>query len=275
MGLRRSECACCRARARPATPTSRPSSCDGCFENGKPRRYADVKRLNDGLRRARPRRAGRLSVPHEPRGAAVAGRVTFATAPRDLSDLLLLDVEAGICERASRIEEAITAVQTFIRRARLGLEPGWTVTREFARMWDREFANFHVWQACKRRHLYKENWIEWDELEKARRIEAFRFLEDRLRSATLTVAAPGGLEWWPDERPPHPTGCRTAAGSASLRASAFCRRTREGIEPARHARNATRGPPGLRAAAAAARRGPRLDPPSSRRAAGRGHASCR
>ena len=32
----------------------------------------------------------------------------FAQEARDLSDLLLLDVEAGLCEKASRIEEAIT-----------------------------------------------------------------------------------------------------------------------------------------------------------------------
>ena len=115
-------------------------------------------------------------MPSEPRARCPGSRAQFATVPRDLSDLLLLDVEAGICERASRIDEAITAVQSFIRRARLGLEPGWTVTAEFARMWDREFATFHVWQACKRRHLYKENWIEWDDLEEARRVEAFRFL---------------------------------------------------------------------------------------------------
>ncbi len=52
-------------------------------------------------------------------------------SPRDLSDLLLLDVETGVCEKASRIEEAITAVQTFVRRSRLGLEPNWKAGREF------------------------------------------------------------------------------------------------------------------------------------------------
>jgi hypothetical protein len=68
-------------------------------------------------------------------------------------------------------------------------------------MWEREFATFHVWQACKRRHLYKENWVEWDDLEEARRVEAYRFLESKLRSSELTIAVPGGLDWWPDRRP--------------------------------------------------------------------------
>ena len=39
-------------------------------------------------------------------------------------------------------------------------------------------------------------------MEKARDVEAFRFLEDRLRDPQLTIATPGGLEWWPDQRPP-------------------------------------------------------------------------
>ena len=77
------------------------------------------------------------------------------------------------------------------------------MTPGFARLWEREFTSFRVWQACERRRLYKENWIEWDELEKARRVEAFRFLEDRLCADQLTVAAPGDFHaWWPDDRPP-------------------------------------------------------------------------
>ena len=42
---------------------------------------------------------------------------------------------SGYLER----EEAITAVENFIRRSRLGLEPNWKVTREFARLWDSRF----------------------------------------------------------------------------------------------------------------------------------------
>jgi hypothetical protein len=173
--------------------------CDGCIEQGDPRRYKDLKRLNDGLReRGRDALVAYLCQADRVRLPWLSGQ--FATVPRDLSDLLLLDVEAGIPERASRIEEAITAVQTYVRRARLGLEPGWPVLPAFTRLWDREFASFHVWQACKRRQLYKENWVEWDELGQARDVEAFRFLEDRLRDLQLTVPQPGGLEWWPDPR---------------------------------------------------------------------------
>ena len=179
--------------------------CDRCFNYDHPRRYEEIRKLNDGLRE-RGRRALICYLCADDRVALPWTTGQYAQVARDLSDLLLLDVEAGICEKASRIEEAITAVQNFIRRARLGLELGWPVTCDFAQMWDRHFASFRVWQACKRRHLYRENFIEWEELGKARQVEAFRMLETQLGRNALSIAAPGGMDWWPDSRPPahHP-----------------------------------------------------------------------
>jgi hypothetical protein len=177
----------------------------GAFDNGKPRRYDDIRRLNDGLRQ-RGRDALLAYLCHNKRIKLPWQANLYATTPHELSALLLLDVHAGLPERTSRIEDAISAAQAFIRRARLGLESGWTVNRDFAWLWDREFASFEVWQACKRRHLYKENWVEWDELEKARQVAAFGFLEDRLKGAALTLAAPGGLEWWPGGTTAAPDG---------------------------------------------------------------------
>ena len=173
--------------------------CDGCFDNGAPRRYDDVRRLNDGLReRGRNALISYLCRP----GSGIA------TSANGLSEILLLDVLAGRCEKASRIEEAISAVQTFIRRARIGLESGWVVTGGFAHLWDCRFTSFHVWQACKRRELYKENWIDWHELEKAQKIEAFGFLDEQLKRVTLAIAEPGGVDYWPDQLPPsHPGLC--------------------------------------------------------------------
>lgn len=174
----------------------------GCIENGDPRRYLDLKSMNDGLRE-RGRAALLAFLCGMDRVALPWGGV--ATEPKHLSELLLLDVEAGPCQRASRIEDAITAVQLFVQRARLGLEPGFVVPAAFALLWDRRFATYRIWEMCRRRALYRENWVDWDELERARRGEAFRFLEAELRRATLTVPVPGGLEYWPDRRPPrHP-----------------------------------------------------------------------
>jgi hypothetical protein len=177
---------------------------DGCFENGEPRRYEDVKRLNDGLRQ-RARAALLAYLCGMNRVLLSGGPNLFAQNPKDLSELLLQDVEVGICEQASRIEEAITAAQTFVERARLGLEPGFVVTPSFVFAWERLFATFHIWQACERRMLYRENWVEWEELEKAKQVESYRFLESELRRSTLTVPVPGGMEYWPGNHPPaHP-----------------------------------------------------------------------
>jgi hypothetical protein len=174
--------------------------CDGCLEHGNPLRYDDLRRLNDGLRQ-RGRDALVAYLCHDNRVALPWAPGQFVTQPRELSELLLLDVEAGICEKATRIEDAISVCHCFIRRSRLLLEPGWTVTREFAELWDRQFATLEIWQACKRRTFYKENWVDWSDLKKAQGVEAFRFLEDKLRSAKLTVAVPGGTEWWPEKLP--------------------------------------------------------------------------
>jgi hypothetical protein len=172
--------------------------CDGCFGNGAPRRYDDVRRLNDGLRER-----GRDALI-----CYLCGPTGIAKSPNELSETLLLDVLAGRCEKASRIEEAVSAVQTFVRRARLGLEPGWTVSGAFAHLWNCRFISYHVWQACKRRELYKENWIDWHEHERAETIEAFGFLNEQLKRATLTIATPGGVDFWPDQLPPsHPGLC--------------------------------------------------------------------
>ncbi len=168
---------------------------DGMIERA-PRRYADLERLNNLLRgRARAALLAWLTgMNRVPLPFAGGG---FATSARHIGALLLLDVEAGVCEKASRIEEAITAVQSFVERARLSQEPTFTVTPTFAAAWDRMFATYRIWQACRRRVLYKENSIEWSEREHAIRTEAFRFLESELRRGTLTAAQPGGMEYWP------------------------------------------------------------------------------
>ncbi|WP_211441256.1 Tc toxin subunit A-related protein [Collimonas humicola] len=175
---------------------------DGYLENHEPRRYADLQRLNDQLR-VRARAALLAYLCGMQRVALPWG--DHARGAKDLSALLLLDVESGCCERASRIEEAVTAVQNFVQRARLGLEGNWLAGAAFVQLWKHEFASYRTWEKCKCRSLYKENWIDWDELQQARKIEAFQFLEQKLRRSTLTIAEPGGLEYWPETLPPaHP-----------------------------------------------------------------------
>lgn len=175
---------------------------DGCIENTAPMRYADIKALNDGLR-LRGKNALVAYLTHMNRVALPWGG--FATNAKDLSALLLQDVETGICQKASRIEEAVSALQLFVQRARLGLEPGFVPGPDFIAAWDRHFATFRTWEMCKRKHIYQENWIEWQELETAQHSETYQFLEAKLREATLTIPEPGGLAYWNGPRPPrHP-----------------------------------------------------------------------
>lgn len=176
---------------------------DGCIENGDPRRYKEIKLLNDGLRE-RGRQALVAYLTQLNRVLLPWGG--FATEVKHLSDLLLMDVETGLCQKASRIEEAVTALCLFIQRARLGLELSFVVSPQFILAWDRHFASFREWEACKRRLIYRENWIEWDELRKAQNAETFQLLEAELRRAALTVPVPGGLAYWSGTRPPvHPS----------------------------------------------------------------------
>ncbi|MEH7275211.1 neuraminidase-like domain-containing protein [Neobacillus vireti] len=177
---------------------------EGCIENHDPRRYEEIKSLNDDLR-LRGRAALVAYLTHMDRVLLPWGVSVFATEVKHLSELLLIDVEVGICEKASRIEEAVSAIELFIQRARLGLEPSFIISKDFKLAWDRHFAKFCIWKACKRKVIYRENWIEWEELEKAKKTEAYQFLESELREASLTIPIPGGLAYWNGPRPPiHP-----------------------------------------------------------------------
>ncbi|PFJ40214.1 insecticidal toxin complex protein [Priestia megaterium] len=175
---------------------------EGCIENGDPRRYKEIKLLNDGLRE-RGRAALVAYLTHMDRVSLPWGG--FATEVKHLSELLLMDVEVDIFQKASRIEEAVNSVQLYIQRARLGLEPKFVVLQDFILSWDRHFATYCIWEAFKKRVIYRENWIEWDEWQKAKQTEAYQFLESKLRSAALTMPVPGGLAYWNGSQlPAHP-----------------------------------------------------------------------
>ncbi|MCI5147529.1 MAG: insecticidal toxin complex protein, partial [Candidatus Electrothrix sp. AR3] len=174
---------------------------DGCIENQEPQRYQEIKQLNDGLRE-RGRAALLVYLTQMDRVPLPGGG--FAQTAQQLSELLLLDVEAGQAQEASRIEEAVTAVQLYVNRARLGLEENFSVNSTFIAAWEGRFSSFQVWQAWKRREIYRENWIEWDEADKARQSEAYQLLEAELRRSDLTLPHPA-LSSRPDlDLPDHP-----------------------------------------------------------------------
>jgi hypothetical protein len=153
--------------------------------------------LNDGLReRARKSLIGYLcgmnQVP-----LSYIGPNAFATAPGDLSDLLLQDVTVGLYKRSSRIDDAIYAVQTFVQRARLGLETSWISTPEFLSLWNSRFCTFETWRAWKRREAYGEKWLAWSEIERLKETESFSFLLKELRQQVSTIVKTGRPLWWP------------------------------------------------------------------------------
>lgn len=166
---------------------------NGCIENGDPRRYTENESLNNGLQ-YQARLALIAYLTSLDRVALPWGG--FTESAKDLSEFLLMDVEAGICQKASRVEAAISIVQRFIQRACLGLEPDFEVTDGFKLLWKNRFSSFHIWQNCKRREIYRENWIDWYELEKAQRTESFQFLQTKLKESKLTTPVPGGMEYW-------------------------------------------------------------------------------
>ncbi|MFI5776075.1 neuraminidase-like domain-containing protein [Nocardia sp. NPDC051570] len=186
----------------------------GCVDNGAPRRYEDLRGLDDELRlRARTALIAylcgmdRVPLPYAPG--------EFARRSEDLGDVLLQDIDTGTGVRASRIEEAISAVHGFVQRTRLGLEPDFVLSPELRQLWEDRFATFRQWQRCTERDLYRENWIEWDELARARRVDAFHILETELRRGDLTVATPTTRAWWPADPAVGPLARATRGRRAS------------------------------------------------------------
>jgi hypothetical protein len=155
-----------------------------------------LKHLNDGLRlRAREAllaylcQMQRIELPfYSP--------PQFAQTPRDLSDLLLQDVETGLELRNSRIDDAIQATVSFVQRAKLGLEPLWTATFPFEKIWNCRLSTMELWQAWKRRQVYGENWLQWEEIKNLEKHEGSKLLLEELRKKAVNIAEPGRSLWW-------------------------------------------------------------------------------
>ena len=136
---------------------------------------------------------------------------TPVTTPRQLRGLFLQDIEADVEESTIRIPDATSPVQKFVQSACIGLEPKFTVTQEFSRLWECKFASFETWVVQARRHLYDENWVQWEELKTLHKgSEADSFLLEELSTEVENLLKPGrplsmtaGLES-PREKGPEP-----------------------------------------------------------------------
>jgi hypothetical protein len=144
-------------------------------------RLVDIEKLNDGLRiRAREAlieylcQRERVKMP-------VGYHREFVESPRDLSALLLQEVEVGSCQYSTRIEDAVGSIHTLIQRICLGLEPSFSLQAIARKTWEEIFSSFDKWECWQRRRIYLEDWVEWKELHDARKSEAFPFFEKGLR----------------------------------------------------------------------------------------------
>ncbi|MCT8997229.1 Tc toxin subunit A-related protein [Chelativorans intermedius] len=107
------------------------------------------------------------------------------TTPTDLFDHFLIDVEMEAKMPSSRIVQAHGALQLFIERSRMGLEPqaaadtadtGWEQWK-----WMR---NYRVWEANRKVFVHPENWIEPELLDDKSTL--FRALEEELLQNEVT-----------------------------------------------------------------------------------------
>ena len=87
-----------------------------------------------------------------------------------LFEFFLIDVQMGSCMQTSRIKQAISSVQLYVQRCRLGLEAAdgvpvsVTVNGKEQPVLDPDrwswMQNYRVWEANRKVFLYPENWID-------------------------------------------------------------------------------------------------------------------
>jgi hypothetical protein len=157
-----------------------------------------LRHLNDELQcRARNARCAylcsvqRVPLPH-------TNPTAYAQTPRDLSDLLLQDVQTGMDIEISRIDDGFHAVVGYVQRGKLGVESTWSVTLAFEKLWNCRFETFNMWQAWKRRQVYGENWLQWEEMKTLERHEGSKLLIEELCRKAVNIAEPGRSFWSPE-----------------------------------------------------------------------------
>ena len=77
-----------------------------------------------------------------------AVQATQGMSVKDIADHLLIDVNMSACMLSSRIKLAISAVQTFVNRAMLGLEEGVDISGDAAERWE-WMKSYRVWEVYR------------------------------------------------------------------------------------------------------------------------------
>jgi hypothetical protein len=139
-------------------------------------RRAMLTPINDTLREKR-RDALLAHVVHH--GAS------FHTAA-DVYAHYLIDVEMSSCQLTSRIVQAAAAVQLFVQRLRMNIEPGVRLPESsYWTQWEWR-KSYRVWEAGRKVFVYPENWIEPDLRDD--KSPLFRELENELQQGDLDDA---------------------------------------------------------------------------------------
>ncbi len=105
------------------------------------------------------------------------------TSPRQLYEFLLINVEMSGCAKTSYIAEGMNAVQLYLQRCRLDLEPG-VEKLLVPEVWWEWLLNYRVWEANRKIFLYPENYLI-PSLRKSR-TSLFRSLEESLMQSDLS-----------------------------------------------------------------------------------------
>jgi hypothetical protein len=101
---------------------------------------------------------------------------------RELYEFLLIDVEMSGCAQISYIVEGINAVQLYLQRARLNLEP--SVERILIPdVWWEWMMNYRIWEANRKIFLYPENYLIPSL--RSSKTSLFTALEDRLQQSDM------------------------------------------------------------------------------------------
>ncbi len=155
------------------------------------------KPIEDELRNRRATALVSYLLSAYPLAEPKSGFVAYLTDPsskkvraptkNDLFDYFLIDVEMDACMTTSRLKQAIGAVQLFVQRTLMNLEPGLALGQDQARHWTQWMSRYRIWEANRKVFLYPENWIE-PEL-RDDKTPFFKELESELLQTDLTSAA--------------------------------------------------------------------------------------
>jgi hypothetical protein len=115
-----------------------------------------------------------------------AGPPLNLSTVRALSEYLLIDIETSACDVTSAIVEATAAVQTYLQRCRMSLEPGVVSLGDIAPVWWSWLSNYRIWEANRKIFLYPENYL--DPNLRRDRTDLFNKLQEELQQSNITPA---------------------------------------------------------------------------------------